>query len=185
MSISVTTWVTAGVGLSLVALLGVQTVRLSTEKADHATTRAEYADARAEASRLHAKVETEQREEYERRIGALNGIIQTAQNAAASARASLARSERAAGSLRDERAAYLARSGQACGNTSASSGSPPACPAARVLDELFGQADSFAGSMAAAFEGSYLAGAACIRQYESLTVNPASFSPSMPESSPR
>src|SRR6187402_3328382 len=150
MAISVTTWTAAGVGLALVALLGVQTVRLSTEKAAHATTRAEYADARTEASRLHAKAETEQREEYERRIGEKDATIKFAQDLAASRAVALARSVRAGDSLRDERAAYLARSGEACGGASAGTGGAPACPAARVLDELFGQADSFAGSVAAA-----------------------------------
>jgi hypothetical protein len=168
-SISVTSWVTAGVGLALVGLLGVQTVRLSSEKAAHATTKLEFADARTEASRLRAKAETEQREEYERRIGEKDATIQAAQSEAATARTALARSVRAGDSLRDERAAHIARAGQACSGAGTGPGGAPACPAIKLLDELFGQADSFAGDLAAAFEGSYIAGRACVRQYESLT----------------
>jgi len=169
MTISVTTWVTAGVGLALVALLGVQTVRLSSEKAAHATTRASYADERTKAAQAHSVAIAEQADEFKRRIGEKDAIVQTAQSDASTARAALARSERAAGGLRDDRAAYLARSGEACSGASAGPGGAPACQADRVLDELFGQADSFAGSMAAAFEGSYTAGRTCERSYDSLT----------------
>lgn len=170
MAISVATWVTAGVGLALVAMLGVQTVRLSHEQAAHATTKLEFADARTEASRLQAKAETEQRNEFERRIGEKDALIQAAQSEAATARTALARSVRAGDSLRDERAAYIARAGQACSGAGAGPGGAPACPAVKLLDELFEQADSFAGDLAAAFEGSYIAGRACERQYQTLTV---------------
>jgi len=156
------------VGLVLVAALGVQTVRLSDEQAAHATTRASFADERTEAARRTAKAESAQREIFEARIGEKDAIIEAARRTAADRAVALARSERAAGGLRDELAAFIARSGQAGGSPGTGSGSPPGAAPLDLLAGLFGEADRFAGDMAAAFEGSRDAGIACERSYNTL-----------------
>jgi hypothetical protein len=168
MAISVTTWVTAGVGLALVALLGVQTVRLSTEKAAHATTRASYADERTKAAQAHATAVAEQADEFTRRIGEKDAIIQAAQSLAAARSAALADMRRAGDGLRGELAAAVARASQAGRNPDAGSGGETAASAVGVLGELFAEADGFAGVLAGAFATSRDAGATCERSYESL-----------------
>lgn len=169
MTIALGSWVAAGVGLVLVAAIGVQTVRLSGEKSAHATTKAGYADERTKAAEQYAAAIATQAEEFERRIGAKDAVIAQAQKIAADRAAALVRSERAGDGLRNERAAYLSRSGQACSGASPGPGGETVCPAARLLDELFGQADSFAGELAVAFERSRDVGLACERSYDSLT----------------
>jgi hypothetical protein len=170
MAISVTTWVTAGVGLALVALLGVQTVRLSTEKAAHATTRASYADERTKAAQAHAVAIAEQADEFTRRIGEKDAIIQTAQSLATARSAAMADLRRAGDGLRDDLAAAIARAGQAGWNSDVGAGGETAAGAVGVLGELFAEADGFAGVMAGAFAASRDAGATCERSYETLTV---------------
>lgn len=168
MTIAVTTWIAAGAIAGALALAGVQTMRLSNEQAAHATTRASYADERTKAAQAHARATDEQRAIYESRIGAKDEIIAQAHRTAAARADSIARLERAAGGLRDERAAYLARAGQTCSDPGADPRGTTACPAASLLDELFGQADSFAGELAGAFEASRAAGLACETSYDSL-----------------
>lgn len=172
MAISVTTWVTAGVGLALVALLGVQTVRLSTEQAAHATTRASYADERTKAAQAHAAAIAEQREEFERRIGAKDATIQAAQSLAASRAAALADLRRAGDGLRSDLAAAIARASKAGGGAQPGPGGETAESPVRVLGGLFEEADGFAGILAGALAASRDAGTTCERQYRSLTVTP-------------
>ncbi len=168
MAISVTTWVTAGVGLALVALLGVQTVRLSTEKAAHATTRASYADERTKAAQAHAVAIAEQADEFTRRIGEKDAIIQTAQSLAASRATALADLRRAGNGLRNDLAAAIARARQAGGGANSGPGGEATAGAVGVLGELFTEADGFAGVLAGALAASRDAGLTCQRSYESL-----------------
>jgi hypothetical protein len=169
MTIAVTTWAAVGVGLVLVAAIGVQTVRLSSEKADHAATKTSYANERTKAAEVHAAAIAAQADEFTRRIGEKDAVIAQAQKLAADRAAALVRSERAGDGLRNERVAYLSRAGKACSGAQPGPGGTTTCPAANLLDELFGQADSFAGELAVAFERSRDAGLACERSYESLT----------------
>lgn len=168
MAISVTTWVTAGVGLVLVALLGVQTVRLSTEKAAHATTRASYADERTKVAQAHAVAIAEQADEFKRRIGEKDATIEAAQNLAAARGTALANLRRAGDGLRDELAAAIARTGQAGRGADAGAGGQAAAGAVGVLGELFAEADRFAEIVAGALAASRDAGLTCERSYSSL-----------------
>lgn len=170
MSISVTTWIAAGAIAGGLALAGIQTVRLSSEKAAHATTRASYADERVEALRIHAKAETEQREEYERRIGERDATIKAAQSLAAARTAALADLRRAGDGLRNDLAAAIARARQAGDGAVPGPGGEATAGAIGVLGELFAEADGFAGIVAGAFAASRDAGITCERQYQTLTV---------------
>lgn len=153
----------------LLAAVGVQTVRLAEEKTDHAETRASFADERVEALRMHAKADTEQREEFERRIGAKDAIVKAAQDLAAARATALAAARRAGDGLQVDLAAAIARAGQAGRNPDAGGGGETAATAAGVLGGLFAEADGFAGIVAGALAASRDAGATCERSYQSLT----------------
>lgn len=168
MSISVTTWIAAGAIVGALALAGVQTVRLSTEQAAHATTRASYADERTKAAQAHAKAIAEQADEFTRRIGEKDAIIQTAQSLAVARATALADMRRAGDGLRDDLAAAIARTGQAGGGAVPGPGGEATAGAVGVLGELFTEADGFAGVLAGALAASRDAGATCERSYESL-----------------
>lgn len=172
MSISVTTWVAAGAIAGALVIAGVQTVRLSSERAAHATTRASYADERTKAAQAHAAAIAEQADEFTRRIGEKDAIIQTAQSLAAARATALADLRRAGDGLRNDLAAAIARAGQAGRDSEAGPGGETAAGAVGVLGELFAEADSFAGVMAGALAASRDAGLTCERQYQSLTVTP-------------
>lgn len=169
MTIAVTTWIAAGAIAGALALAGVQTMRLSNEQAAHATTRASYADERTKAAQAHARATDEQRAIYESRIKGKDDAIAQAKKVAEDRAVALAGSRRTADSLRDDLAAYLSRADQAGGHPGAGPGSPAAAAPARMLGELFAEADNFAGVLEAAFAGARNAGLICEQSYDSLT----------------
>jgi hypothetical protein len=169
MAISVTTWVAAGAIALALGVAGVQTVRLAHEQAAHANTRAEFADERVAAAFETTRAMAEERDEFERRIGEKDENIKAAQDLAAARGTALANARRAGDGLQVDLAAAIARAGQAGRNPDAGPGGETAASAARVLGELFAEADGFAGIVAGALAASRDAGVTCERSYDSLT----------------
>ena len=170
MTIALGSWVAGGVGLVLVAAIGVQTVRVAGEKAAHATTRASYADERTKAAQAHARATDEQRAIYESRIKGKDDAIAQAKQIADQRATALAGAKRTADSLRDDLATYIARADQAGGGATIGPGGAAAGTPAGMLGQLFAEADHFAGIMEGAFAASRSAGLTCEQSYDSLTV---------------
>lgn len=169
MAISITTWIAAGVVAAAVAVAGVQTVRLADEKAAHADTKTQAANARAEASRMFAKAETEQREEYERREKEKSDAVEQAKKKIVVAAAARVRADRAYSELRDSTESLVARARQACQGADAGAGSADATDPIGVLADVQRRADERAGILATYADTLRISGEACERSYDSLT----------------
>ncbi len=172
MAISITTYVAAAALASAVIIVGVQTVRLASEKTAFADARSAWADTRAEASRMRAKAETEERNEETRRQLEKDNAIKEALAKAATAGVAAARAERAAVSLRESTDALVARARQACGGAQPGPGGPPAADPIGVLADVQRRADERAGILAKYADAARIAGEACERSYDSLTPRP-------------
>lgn len=164
-----TTWIAGGVAALAIAAAGVQTVRLSSEKADFAEARSQWADTRAEAERMRAKAESAQREEENRRQQEKDNAILEAKTKLAAMADDLKRADRAAASLRDAARAAAERARQAGGSAGAGTGGTPAQDPAGVLADVLASIDERAGILAKIAGERGIAGATCERSYDSLT----------------
>lgn len=169
MTISLTTWVAAGVIALAVTTAGVQTVRLAGEKTDHANARAAWADTRAEASRMRTKAESEQRNEETRRQLEKDHARLEAQSQLKTLAVDRDVAVRAAVGLRRAAATAAKRSREACSSASTGTGSPPAQDPAGVLADVLASIDARAGRLAEIAGERGIAGAACERSYDSLS----------------
>lgn len=162
------TYVMGAAIVLLAGALGVQTLRLSEEKADHA--RDQAADEKARAMQVAAVlVESErQRRKYEDRIANLTGIvddtIRIAQGVAADAVAARGASDR----MREYAASLVAAARKARGNPAPAVGGAPAADPVDLLAELHRRADARAGELAAIADARGTAGRACERAYDTL-----------------
>lgn len=170
MTIALSTWIAAGAITAAVAAAGVQTVRLAGEKADFAEARTAWANARTEAARLRTKAETEERNEETRRQLEKDNATKDALAKVTVANAAAVRADRAAVSLRESTDALVARARQACGGTNPGPGGTPAADPVGVLADVQRRADERAGVLAKYADAARIAGQACERSYESLTV---------------
>ena len=169
MTIALTAWIAAGAVAAAVAVAGVQTVRLAGEKQDFAEARAAWADTRAEASKMHAKAESVQREEENRRqLEKENAIIEAKSKLAVMA-SDLVRADRAAASLRDAASAAAKRACEAGGGPAPGPGGTPAQDPAGVLADVLASINERAGVLAKIAGERGIAGAACERSYDSLS----------------
>lgn len=158
-------WALALTGL----LLGVQTLRLSGEKADHANTRAEHAELVAEAERLTREAVEAARSEESRRFTALQRITDDTEDALAQARADAAAAGFAAARLQ-ERLATVARAASSCARNSVTPGERKAADtAAGVLADVQRRLDATADGIAGFADRAHVAGLACERSYDALT----------------
>ncbi len=169
MTISIATWIAAGAITAAVAVAGVQTVRLSSEKQEFAEARTSWADTRAEAARMHAKAESVQRDEENRRQLEKDNAILEAKSKLAVAAADLVRADRAAAGLRDAARAAAKRASEAGGSTSAGTGGSPAQDPAGVLADVLARIDERAGILAKIAGERGIAGETCERSYDSLS----------------
>lgn len=169
MNIPLTTIAKLAIGLLLLTAVGVQTVRLADERADHQTAVARYQGERVEAIKLTAKAETEQREEFERRIKEKDRAIEQAQAKQAIAAAAARNADAAGKRLRESTEGLVERARQACRGTDAGQGSTPADDPIGVLADVLGRIDQRAGSLAKYADAARIAGEACERSYDSLT----------------
>lgn len=145
---------------ALLALLGLQTVRVSGLKQDAADQRAKVAESIRQA-------ELTQRNEEQRRSEAVTKEATDAQTRIAALEDDLRAARSAADSLRAAAAsaASRARSHPATAATSETTADPIGM-LTRVLNEL----DERAGILAETADRSRIAGDACVRSYEALTI---------------
>lgn len=154
---------------ALVALLGVQTMRLGAEKTAHAETLAAIADERTRAAQVAQKAEADARTEEARREKEKTNAINQARTRAASAAADARAAHAAADSLRGQLASFVADASCPAKDPGTASGSPPAESALDLLAQLFSGADDAAGILAEYADKARIAGEACERSYDSLT----------------
>ena len=150
-------------------IAGVQTVRLAGEKADFAEARATWADTRAEAARMHAKAESVQREEENRRQLEKDNAIEAAKSKLARLGDDLVRANRVATGLRDAAKAAAKRASETRVSSGTGTGGAPAQDAAGVLADVLASIDERAGILAKIADERGIAGATCERSYDSLT----------------
>lgn len=165
-------WMALGIGAVLAVLLaalGLQTMRLSAAKTELAEVRADFADERARAAAAAQRAEQAARAEEARRQKEKDHAIEEARRRAAAAAADARRADRAAGELRDQLAAFVARARETAGSAGAACGGPPAGTELDVLAQLLGEVESAGRAMAAEADRRGIAGAACERAYDSLT----------------
>lgn len=154
---------------ALVALLGVQTMRLGAEKTAHAETRAAIADERTRAAQVAQQAEEAARTEEARREKEKTNAIKQARLRAESAAADARAAHAAADSLRGQLAAFVADASCPATNPGTASGSPPAESALDLLADLFSRSDDVAGILAEQADKARIAGLACEAQYDALT----------------
>lgn len=141
----------------------VMSAQLSSLKAEHARERALQAD---QAKTAEHKARADERRTALR-------IMETADAAnlqAADARRSAAAAAGERDRLRDAYVELASRTGGAAAPTSAAPGGSPASGSGLVLTRLFDGADALLRSCAAALDQSRIAGLACERSYDSLTL---------------
>lgn len=159
------TWLLANwklLGLAvLLALLGLQTVRVAELKHDAADQRAAAAEARMLADRA-------QRTEEQRRAAAVAKESTDAQTRIASLEDDLRNATGAADSLRAAAAGAAVRARARACSTPASPGQHDSEPIG-VLVDVLGRADQRAGELAELADRLRIAGLACERSYDALT----------------
>ena len=163
-------WPVAGIaGLTLLATLGVQTLRLSMAQRDLAEVQAEAAADRQEAAEDAQRREAAARTEEQRRTAAQKGITDATLRQLAAARADAADADAVADRLRVHALALAAAAGGGARDPTAAGGGPTAADAADLLAELQRGAEERAGILARIADERGAAGEACERAYESLT----------------
>lgn len=181
MNIPITTIAKVAVGLVLLTAVGVQTMRLSDERADHQTDVARYQGERVEAIKMTAKAETEQREEFERRIKEKDYVIEEARAKQAKADAAARTADGARQRMLTERDQLVARAREACRGANTGSGSEATDDPIGMLADMLGRIDERAGILAKYADKARIAGEACQRQYDSLTPNVLPVSAARPD----
>jgi hypothetical protein len=123
----------------------------------------------AEVAKATAAKAAEDERETVRRVQAQAEIAHDATVQADAARAGAAAADRAAASLRVQLNAFVAnaRAAHPAPTAASEAGDPIG-----VLATLLGSADDFAGRVAAEADANRIAGDACVRAYDSLTVTP-------------
>lgn len=143
----------------LVAMLGVQQVRLSNARSEFNSYRLEMADAQRKQAEMA-------RQEDARRQQAVDAEAERARIENAALQADLARADGARDGLQRDLAAFKSRAARAC---PANGGK--AQPGVRALDllaELYGRADQEAGELAQYADKLRSAGGGCERSYNAL-----------------
>jgi hypothetical protein len=121
---------------------------------------------RAAVTEAGAKAESEAASETERRVAASQETVHVAQTQLAAASAAAGAAERERTALRVQLAAIRAR---VMPGHPASAPSSPSDDPIGVLATVLGDADDFAGRVAAEADANRIAGDACVRAYDSLT----------------
>lgn len=155
---------------ALLAMLGVQQVRISHAQTELAKVRQQYAEERQKAADAARKAEQDARDEETRREQIKEEIIDAAEQRVELAKAAAADADSAAAGLRERLAAHLAASRGSAKNSGPGKGSEGK-PSADTLDLLAGvlsRLDDTSGDLAAYADRLVIAGLACERQYESL-----------------
>ncbi|WP_339091854.1 DUF2514 family protein [Variovorax paradoxus] len=153
----------------LLALLGLQTVRLAEQRSDSAAARTELAEYRATAAESGRLAERAQRTLEHTWRTRVDGVIQDGQKQIAAARVDADRAGDAARQLQQQLAAYRAAVRAASAAPAAAAGGPPAADPLDLLADLFGRADARAGEMARIADERGAAGTICERHADAVT----------------
>lgn len=161
-------WAAAVVALAV--LLGLQTVRLADERADHADTKADHKEQVALAEKATRKAVEDARTEEQRRTDAVQEIANDTQTKLDTALADNA-DARAAGERLRKRIAELAAasSRKAAGDTQAASPGATTVTTADLLADVQRRLDEAADGIAGFADKAHGSGLACQRAYEALT----------------
>lgn len=154
--------------LALVALLGVQEVRVSRAKTEASEARAALASDRATYAQAAATQEKAARAEESRREAEKTKVIEDARTQTATAEAAARDAAGAAAGLRKQVASLIASRRASPANPGTAAGSSPAPDAIELLADVLGRVDDRAGELAAYADSSRIAGEACTRAYQSL-----------------
>lgn len=155
---------------ALLAVIGIQQVRIDRAHAEYAFLQAQIAEERAKAAEAARLAEQEAREEEQRREQRRQEIIDEAEGRTELAKAAASDAERAAASLRERLAAFTAAV------RGATKDSQPAkrgegkqgADALDVLADLFSRADDRAGELAIYADRLRIAGLACEQAFDGL-----------------
>lgn len=155
--------------IALAALCGLQTVRLANANAETAQAREALAQAVADAQAA-ARIELERlREQANEQSTKQQEALDAATIDTERARAAAAAAGRAADGLR-RHAASLARACQAQPSAAPASASAPASAPGDLLADMLGRIDAAAGELAEYADRARIAGLACERVNDSLTL---------------
>lgn len=164
-------WLWAIAVAVLLALLGVDTVRIADKKAALSEAIAATANLKTEYAQAAQKAEAEARAEEARRTEATKQVISDAQSQTAVAQTAALDAARAADGLRGRVAALIASSRASATNPGAAGRGPgqQGADALDVLGRVLSESDEAAGVVAAYADRLRIAGQACEAQYDSLT----------------
>lgn len=140
----------------LLALLGLQTVRVAELKEDAAEKRA----VDAESGRLAERAQRTQEQTWRARV---DGVIQDGHKQIAAARTDAASAGAAERRVREQLAAFRAAVRAAGAAPAAAAGGPPAADPLDLLSDLFGRARARAGELARIADERGAAGTVCER----------------------
>lgn len=153
----------------LLVALGIQTVRLHDEQADHSHTIATVATERQKATDTLLAKEREYRAKERTLQEKANDTIKTAKQELARASVALADTRTAGQRLRDELAAARARQ---CAPAGGDPGTGPGSPSADTTSDLLAvvqrRLDEATEGIAGFADAAHIAGKACERQYDAV-----------------
>ena len=158
----------AWVCMALAALAGVQTLRLSWEQTAHAQTREDHTEiiaGLANAARIAVEAA---RTEEQRRVVALQGVVDEAERDLAVARADAAAATDAGTRLRQRVAELTAACRRAPGDPAPPDTGPTTDPTAALLADVQRRLDEASDTIARFADESRAAGLACERGYDAL-----------------
>lgn len=153
------------------ALAGLLTfTHFAAYRSGKAAVRADFDAYKVDQANLTAKAERAQRDEEARRNAERDQLIQEAQDAQKNAQNDAAVAAAAADGLRQRVAALVSEARSNPGTFQRGPGKPSA-DALDLLSNVLSRADAAAGDLAAYADRLRVAGSACERQYDSLSVN--------------
>lgn len=155
--------------IATAVMLGLQTWRLGNEREAHAETRAGHALLVAAAADAARAAEAAARVEEQRRIAALQEIIDDTESKLARARADAARAADVGQRLRERFSAVASACGAGAGGAGSAGSGPTASAAAGLLADVQRRLDEAAGRLAEFADASHAAGLACERAYGEVT----------------
>lgn len=153
---------------ALVALIGVQTVRLSNSERETAEVQAKWIADRERTARAAVEAATANAAENARILKSQQEADDAHHQAMAAAQADAASAVDAAGRLRQRVATVLASSRPAASDPASTAVFAPANAAADVLAQLLSRMEKTAGELAAYGDSARLAGLDCQGRYDAL-----------------
>lgn len=162
-------WAPIAIAL-LLAAVGAQQIRVDRAQAETAAVRSTLAGERATAALATAAGQKKARDEENRREAEKQEVIRHAQEQTALAAADAADARRAAAGLRQQVATLVAASRRPAADPGAAAGGTPTDAALDLLADVLSRADDRAGELAEEADRRRVAGLACERAYDSLTV---------------